>query len=444
MNPEQSRETDLEKCGVRYDLLRILYAGMLLNFSTDEIRRFWRKNPLPGMCSFDEYATFDELWQGHKWYPQQFVFSVLDSLEPELLPDGGIFDFISNSFHRINKGLLIPPRDWLAWSKPVFGVFFKELDIRELVLKVLQNYTSMIKPGLQYNVVNHVSKDNKNRTTMIVAPSSPCFPLPKYDCELWGATLIRGVPGALNLEPFESQFMLADHREISSILKTGCTVNGDFFYYNDEPIAKKTSFNKFCQQNELDLSSYAINDCTVWVVSEDIVCPRRKRVILHKNCAYGAPVYLFGYEYTHHTRAPSDFMSSLIDDIAYSNDDIWVEIKKLHHKLMEPLIAKAVFVYDRKHETIQLNGDYILRSVPAKILRKMLSIYKESGRTEFQHAEFVKDETIIDNPFSPNFVVRLQRLTQTLQNSKEISILKIDKGRFAIQPKCKIEFYECN
>jgi hypothetical protein len=441
----QTNTPDLQKCGVRYDLLHILYAAMLLNFSPEQIRRFWNKNPLPGYDHSNELSMFTDLWQGHGWYPSDYVFQVLDSLESFLVEnDKTILNFIHNSFHRINRGLLIPPRDWLIWSKPFLEALFIEPDVRYLILTILNHYTSMIKPGIQYKVVKHTTENEINRTVMLATSSQVYFNLPIFDCEIWSAYLIKGVPASLNCPIYENHFMLADRRNISDILKN-VTYDDSCVFFDNKKLATKILFNSFCDQCGIAIDGVMFPDISVWIALEDIYCPDRNRTVIHKGCAYGTPVYLFGYNYKSHSIVPGEFLGPLIDDIALFNDHLWAEIKDLHTNLISQLTSKASFVYDKKHDTIQLNGIYIIKNVPAKILRKILIIYTQTGRTEFQHAEFVKDEFIIENPFNPNFVVRLQRLMQTLiQCNKEIIIKKIDKGRFVLSTSCKIEFQEIN
>jgi hypothetical protein len=439
---------DLLKSSVRYDLLHVLYAGMLLNFSSAEIRSFWNKNLLPGYSSTDEFLMFTELWQGRKWYPQIYVFSVLNNFEPFLLASGqNIFDFINNPFQKINKGLLISPRDWLAWSKSVLPLFFSKEDIRFLALKLLDHYNSKIARGLRYSIVHHTIENNCFKTTMMLSMADLLeqnSPLPKFDCELWSAFFLSKLPTAVNLPAYDNYFMLSDYRDVLEIVPE-IEVSGDHLCLNSTRIAQRIPFRTFCLQNKIEINTTRFTDHQVWIMDTDYSCPIRKRIVLHKGCAYNAPVYLFGYIYAPVSHSPLNFLDTLIDDITQYKDNLWTEIKGIHKRFMENLNPKVTIVYDRKHETIHFNGDYLIKNVPAKIFRKMLCIYIETGRSQFQHSEFVKDESIIENPHNPNFVVRLQRLSKALKLlDKGISIDKTDKGIFSLSTICKIDYSECN
>jgi hypothetical protein len=268
--------------------------------------------------------------------------------------------------------------------------------------------------------------------------------LPKFDCELWSAYFLKGLPNAISLPAYEDYFMLSDYRDAQEIVSE-IVESSDNLYLDKNCIAQRTPFGAFCLQNKIEADTTAFTGHHVWVMNTDYICPIRKRVVLHKGCAYGAPVYLFGYTYAPVPQTPVNILDTLIDDITQHKDRIWSQIKNLHKNFIGSLQPKVVINYDRKHETIHLNGEYLIKNVPAKILRKMLHIYLETGRNQFQHSEFVKDESIIENPYNPNFVVRLQRLGKAIKRqSKDISIEKVDKGIFSLSTECKIEYSECN
>ncbi|NLD93827.1 MAG: hypothetical protein GX639_14315 [Fibrobacter sp.] len=434
---------------VRYDYIRLLYAGMLLHFTSDEIRRFWNSYRLPGYSSTDEYMMFTELWQGSKWYSQKYVFSLLSHFENFLQTTNvDIQTFIRSSFGSLNKGILIPPRDWLSWSKSILGLFFSGQDPRFLVLQLVDHYNSHFTQGLKYSIPRHSIDGNKRfRTVLMVAHTDPSIedrPLKHFDAELWAAIIIKRFPTAIQLPEYESYTIIADYRDISDIVPEA-TIIKNHLYLNDKKIATQHSFSQYCRENNIDIKGLHLEKKTSWLVLDDYYCPLRKRIVLHKGCIINAPVSAFEYHYSATVHTPLNFLEPLIDDISKFSDNVWSDIKVLHKKFISELHPKIFFKYDRKNETVMINGEPLIKNVPAKILRKMLMIYTETGRTRFYHSEFVKDESIIGNPYNPNFVVRLQRLTQTLKaHEKGISIVKADKGVFELVSQYKIEFSECN
>lgn len=58
-------------------------------------------------------------------------------------------------------------------------------------------------------------------------------------------------------------------------------------------------------------------------------------------------------------------------------------------------ISDAVeIVYYTDFDSISVNGKYVMRNVPAKILRNILSEYTTTGREEFENREFKRDTSI--------------------------------------------------
>ena len=157
----------IPKSGIRYDILKVLYAGMLLSFPTDKIRRFWKEHPLPHIKPDNESNAFKELLQGRSWYPVEYVFSVFNDIEDFLLQNGTTLpEFIENSFSRINKGMLVSPRNWLSMSKPVFKLFFTEPDLRALIVHLIDHYLTCFMPVFNSKIVSHASENDWNTSIL--------------------------------------------------------------------------------------------------------------------------------------------------------------------------------------------------------------------------------------------------------------------------------------
>lgn len=118
-------------------------------------------------------------------------------------------------------------------------------------------------------------------------------------------------------------------------------------------------------------------------------------------------------------------------------------------------ISDAVeVVYYTDSDSISVNGKHVMRNVPAKILRNILSEYTTTGREEFENREFKRDTSICMDPLRPNFESRLNRVVAHIEGRKvngEITnnglknFFEIDRyrrGGFRFIPKCNIVFRE--
>ncbi len=433
-------------------LLKFLYGSLLLQFTQEEVLHLFlnagfKKNGI-GMKN-DELLK--HIWDERKQTDQQTVFTLLNSLE-YFFNKHDRYDlpqFMYESIIKLGGGVPYPPATNLWILESIVKYLLAATDFRLLILRHAHRATKRLSPNALWKVVDEENlMGNGRRLHLAICPDISLQTIalsPVSDIFL--TPVLSSVPRKLEQSPFSNVECIAECMPANTCIGDTCSIEqrGEHFFLDGSlyGVQVPVDFLKNRYPNLPNIESVHTLPKPI-MISQDYICPRRKRKVLRAGVIYGSPWHIFKIECKRKEVVDNSVLSIAAEDILNYPSNKWKYVTSQHTELINCTGKRTlIFTYEHSSISIWCDDKFITSGTQAKILYRILKDYVQFNKNCIERRSLLSDSNLVADPLNSCLTIRLKRISNRLHAVCPGFKLQFEgRGKISIATTCRIYITE--
>lgn len=422
---------------INNSFMKLLHGYLLITFPLDIIIDLYNRNLLTTKNEvLNGKNLVQHFWNEKEFTPTLYLNILLENIETMLKGSKAFYDqfgtFVESALY--NGAFLLNIHST--------GKFLSErLRIKKHLLECVHTVLLSYFP----NARAHKIKTGKNKKGLFGIYSicqnteSPKNNSSTLDAEFVFAPFIKTAPLFLSSTSYSRYIIISQEQEIEQRLsdKVDYRFTDSILYINNIQYGIREKFGNILTEKyaEIDNNILESKEKEVTLVTKDFICPVRKRVVLKKNCIYGAPCTMIAiYE---------DIDNEQNENNLCYNESLWNIILEKHYALCRKYDHKIKIIFDKSMKIILINNIPLINGVQAKIFSAIIKMHIYQKRDLFEWRDLAADEELICDPFSTGLSTRLNRLIESLKKNKcGFYITKMNRGKYKLEYEEEFQYDE--
>jgi hypothetical protein len=419
---------------------KLIYGYLHHELPIEDVYNFYAQ--LPGISTvLDRNPTqfFNHLWDEQTANSSQEIGLIVNAFEQTLYSNNKSID----SFHHFIKASINFQSDLFTSSIfPAFQPLLSRIGMKEFLLQNAHLIPPCILPDVTTKLIAF-KKNNSGSSATIAIFTNRINAAPPIDIDLVLGPICRFFPLLFGASPFTNYIIICDEISIGNKLKgfTAATTEHETVVIDNKKIGRANDFSSFIAARGLPDEGTAFPGKRVIIADYDVYCQKRQRIVIHKDCAYDAPVSIIKL-----FQSPEPYPETGPGKLTFEKHTTpWPNIYKKHYLLQSKIDpASRIHVrFNSRMQSISINGRHLISGISAKILCFIVKTYTESEVVEFEWSDLAANRELVSHPSNTGLTTRLNRISKCLfKTATGITLEKFGHGKYRLSSTKPLSFSE--